>query len=230
MPVIQKYAQQLQSMLGSGGAITVDARITIQQAIKILNDFRAVAISEYYRAKGSMPEQVYQTSSLIYVPEIQDKYDLERCIYSYPCERILPPSPMNDGISFVGVQNGENTPRVRSRAQMANHKKHYLINGMISESAWALYEPEYSSILFHKPFGGATKRLIIRAIFASPERLPEYSLEHDDFPITDELFNIVLGLVQEKYFRPIMTSPPDVIPNASEDSSLSPQISQNNNG
>jgi len=230
MPVIHKYAQQIQSMLGSGGSITVDARVTIQQSIKILNDFRAVAISEFFRVKGFVPEQAYQTSSLVYDKDFQDEYDLSKCIYTYTCDRIIPVSAVNDGITYIGVQNGENITRLKSRSQISNYKKNFFTRHIVSESPWVLYEPDYNSILFHKPYGGPTKLLVVRAVFQAPEALPEYDIQHDEYPITDELFNMVLQLVQEKYFRSVMSSAPDTIPNATEDSSVIPQVVQNNNG
>jgi hypothetical protein len=229
MPTVYPYAQQIQTILGSGGVVSSENRVSLPYAIRVLDELRASAIVEYAKQKQIVPEQVYQTTSLIYLDEFQNADDTAKCIYVYPMPSTVPVSSVHDGISFVGVRNGENLNRIKSAAALDNYRKHYITKSRITEEPWVLYQPDFSEIMFHKPFGGPTKALVVRAIFVRPTDLPEFNIDKDEYPITDEIFNLVVRLAQETFLRPLMSAPAESVPNGIQDSGMNPSNLQNNN-
>jgi hypothetical protein len=229
MPTVHLYAQQLQTILGSGGVVSSENRVSLPYSIRVLDELRANAIAQYAKAKQIVPEQVYSTTSLVYTDEYQNADDTAKCIYVYQVPAILPVSSIHDGISFVGVRNGENLNRIKSSAVLENYRKHYITKRKITEEPWVLYQPDFSEMMFHKPFGGPTKALVVRAIFVRPTELPEYNIDNDEYPITDEIFTLVLSLAQDTFLRPIMSAPSESVPNGIQDSGMNPSNLQNNN-
>lgn len=229
MPTVHQYIQPLQAIFGSGGIISTDNRVSPAFAMRMLDELRASAIVEFFRQKLHVQEQLYQTASLIYDEDYQTDDDTSKCIYLYPVPAVVPVSATHDGISFVGVRNGENINRIKSQSVLANYKKHYVTRKIVEDKPWVMYQPDFSDILFHKPFGGPAKTLVVRAIFVRPTQLPEFNVDTDEYPITDEIYNLVLRMAQEIFSRGVMTSPPEAISNASEDGSMPPVNVQNNN-
>ena len=229
MPTVYQYAQPIQSMLGSGGIISVDNRLSAQMAIRILDELRAAAIVEYYKAKLFIPEQFYQTTSLVYQDDYQDDNLVTKCIYTYHVPGVIPASAVHDGISYVGVKNGENINRIKSQSVLANYRRHYITNKQVESSPWVLYNSDSSEMWFHKPFGGPTKILVVRGIFTRPTELPEYNLENDEYPISEDLYSMIITMAQNQFLRPVVSQPPDAISNATEDGTMNQFNMQNNN-
>jgi hypothetical protein len=228
MPTVYQYAQPIQAILGSGGIVSVDNRISVLMSIRILDELRAAAVNEYYKAKLYIPEQLYQSTSLVFDDDYQTDDLITKCIYSYRAPGVVPFSTVHDGITYIGVRNGENLFRIKSQAALANYRNHYLTRPRVENSPWVLYIPEDSEIWFHKPFGGPTKSLIVRGVFSRPTEIPEYNLDNDEYPITDEIYNMVLSMAQNQFARPVATQAPDGISNAAEDTTMNPINSQNN--
>jgi hypothetical protein len=229
MPVVHQYLQPLQAIFGSGGIVSTDSRVSAAFAMRMLDELRASAIVEFFRQKLHIPEQLYQTTSLIYDEDYQTSDDTGKCIYLYPVPAIIPVSATHDGITYVGVRNGENLNRIKSQSVLSNYKKNYITRKIVEDQPWVMYQPDFSDVLFHKPFGGPAKTLVVRAIFVRPTQLPEYNIQKDEYPITDEIYNLVLRMAQELYSRGVLSSQPEAIANAAEDASLPPINQQNNN-
>ena len=147
--------------------------------------------SQQYAASKKIDAACVQTLSINIVKNEQNQ-DLD--FLSFDCPRFVNISPKVGGDVYVGAKNStQGFKRVSTRQEVDMLKQRgYLNNGKV-----ILYQPIDDKIYVYG--NKMLKSLYVQGIFENPLDIPTFNPEQDVYPMSEEIFSVVMDLFKAKF-------------------------------
>jgi len=201
------------SSLTSGGIITDENRLDDKYLIAVLNSYRAYMIPESWKKERKVYPGIYQTLWIDYDPNAQD----EQCVRIFPCPSVLQIAPHLFGINYVGsVKRDQSFRLTLTRGAQANKQKHRIMKRS-SRKIDILYDPG-QGILETDDLD--LKHIRIDAAWRNPLDIPTYNIETDQYPLPDDVIEIILDLLNKGTLRTIIQVPANKVGNSQDDATI----------
>lgn len=174
-----------------------NAANTQLRLLNIINTARQRLLREYYLANKSVPQVCYQEF------DIEAAWtEVDGClsfVAQVPKVVSLPEPKMNGWDSIVPLcEHAMPLTEVRSQNMLRSYMNHSLMKNKRT-SGWYIVTGDLLSG-YLKPKVKATG-LTGRAILASPEKLPSYNIEKDQYPLPDDMITDMQRLLDMDYAK-----------------------------
>lgn len=197
----------------SGGASTVEGKFDPDFMLYILDQFRAVAIMQFYQLKNrniALHYTLQQPYTAIKdsADQVEDPVTGGYCFVKFKMPAVIIINEVVDGFGYVGSPNGA-TPyrRLRSRIQMSD----LMANQLLREDKERIYYVTCSDGTVEVLNNPGQNKLLTEACFMQPTQVPGFSIDDDRYPINDSIMAIMKELVTKVEMNPIAISPEDRI-------------------
>jgi hypothetical protein len=174
----------------SGGDDVADGKYSPQYVEALIPALRQQAIiDDYYgtrtrAASRRLDYALYQTADITVnnVPNNPNDY------ITFTCPKCIGVGRLIDGLEYVGQQeNSIGFKRLLNRGDISNNKARNMFDGSVIAYIWASPNLEVYG-------NNALTELQVRGIFSDPTEVPNFDIENDPYPISENILLLMTDL------------------------------------
>jgi hypothetical protein len=196
-----------------GGIYSEESAANRQQKIlNVGNNARLYLASERYKAGMGIPDVLYQEFEL--TPDWQDE---EKCEFYANMPRIATfPAPQNSGMDgiFPVCADASGLINVKREQVYRDYKRTIADQGFKGPGVYIITGKLMKAIM--KKHVGAD-RFLVRAIFSSPELVPQFNIKEDAYPINEDMMPDIKKVLEGEWGRRFLLTRPEQISNSQEE-------------
>jgi len=168
----------------SGAIFTDENRYDQLYLISIANKFRAAAI----RKDNQINKRINTISYQRFYPRYVEQEQYEWCFYRFKCPAPINLDDISNGFRFIGTINSSKTFSViKTRGELSTFFNHPVMSPSNSSNICALYDGTTGYWEIYAKDNKLPKRFVVEMIMYNPLDCPEYNMDFDDYPISEDL-------------------------------------------
>ena len=205
---------ELIQLADEGGIFTDESRFDRGTMLTVLNAARAFAITEMYSKNTRVHPNFIQR---IY-PEYKEALQQDDCYNLFEIPRTVAINDKMDGLMYVGsIKGNEAYWKVRTRMQLNSRRNQRVHKLAMNKHVHYLYDATRGYL---EIYDDKVKYPLVEGIFEDPTSVPQFSLEHDEYPITSDVMKRIEDLVRRGTILDSVRIPVNKISNSQEDSNV----------
>lgn len=181
------------------GGIYTEENGAMNQArvLNLANTTRLELARQSYLSERFIPQEMYQSF------EITEIWDDDDCkggfVTSVPTIATFPAPQFNgfDGL-FMECDTARQLTEIATEQQLRSYQQHSLLKSLIKEGVFTRTGSQVKGIV---PGGKKPSKLLIRAVFSEPHKLPNFNIDVDPYPMPDGFLSAIKKLLDSDQGR-----------------------------
>jgi hypothetical protein len=197
----------------SGAIFTDENRYDQLYLISIANKFRAAVVRKDYQINKRINPITYQR----YYPRFVQMEQYEWCFYRFKCPAPINLDDMSNGFRFVGtINSSKNFDIIKNRGELSTFLNHPILSPTSGRNICALYDGTTGYWEIYAKDNKLPKRFVVEMLQQNPLDNPEFNLDFDQYPISQDLYMEMEQLVFQANTSITAGGVPDLIADSAD--------------
>jgi hypothetical protein len=212
MPTLRQFAEKI-NRAGGGGVETDESKFDWEYLYSEIHSGRAVIARNDFKINRRWNPSLFQ----FYYPEYSTYFQSGTCFSRFKIPTgFISANPLQTGCAYLGSSNdvdefnpfaAQNFLIIKTRTELNDLLNHQLLSPSKGLYIGALIEGQavevYSNTLI--------RNLGIGGVWDNPQSLPDFNPEKDQYPISEDLSELVITYLKETTFNQEASTPADVL-------------------